>query len=80
MYEQSGGGSPASTTLSSGIQTTELSEMCTDSEISPSSSGSTPDCLITAISTDNIEDSSQTQDIEEILPSTVVQERRSLQN
>ena len=54
--------------------------MCTDSEISPSSSSSTPDCLITSISTDNIEDSSQTQDIEEILPSTVVQERRSLLN
>ena len=80
LYEQSGGGSPASTTTSSGIETTELSEMCTDSEISPSSSSSTPDCLITSISSDNIEDSSQTQDIEEILPSTVVQERRSLLN
>jgi len=81
LYKQLGGGSPASTTILSGIETTELSAMCTDSEeISPPSSSSTPDCSITSISTDNIEDSSQTQDIEEILPSTVVQERRSLLN
>lgn len=80
LCEQIWGGSPASTTISSGIETTELSEMCTDSEeISPSSC-STPDCSINSSSTDNIEDSSQSQDIEEILPSTVVQERRSLLN
>lgn len=55
--------------------------MCTDSEeISPCSSSSTPDCLINSISTDNMEDSSQSQDIKEILPFTVVQERRSLLN
>ena len=55
--------------------------MCTDSEESSfSSSSSTPDCSISSISTDNIKDSSQSQDIEEILPFTVVQERRSLLN
>lgn len=55
--------------------------MSTDSEeISPSSRSSTPDYPISSISTDNIEDSSQSQDIEEILPSTVVRERRSLLN
>ena len=79
LREQIWGGSPASTTISSGIKTTELSEMCTDSEeISPSSSSSTPDCPISSISTDNIEHNSQSQDIEEILPSTVVQERSLL--
>lgn len=81
LCEQICGGSPASTTISSGIETTELSEMSADSEeISPSSSSSTPDYPISSISTDNIEDSSQSQDIEEILPSTVVRERRSLLN
>ena len=70
LCEQIWGGSPASTTISSGIETTELSEMCTDSEESSfSSSSSTPDCSISSISTDNIKDSSQSQDIEEILPS-----------
>lgn len=81
LCEQIWGGSPASTTISSGIETTELSEISTDSEeISRSSSSSTPDCPISSISTDNIEDSSQSQDIEEILPSTLVRERRSLLN
>ena len=78
LYEQIWGGSPASTTLSSSIEKSKLSEMCTDSvEISPSSS-STLDCSINSSSTDNIEDSSESQDIEEILTSTVVQERRRL--
>ncbi|KAK2548401.1 hypothetical protein P5673_031469 [Acropora cervicornis] len=45
LCEQICGGFPASNTISSGIETTELSGMCTDSEeISPSS---TPDCSIT---------------------------------
>ena len=80
LCEQIWGGSPASTTISSGIETTELSEMCTDSEeISPSSS-STPVCLVNSSSTDNIKDSSESQDIIEILPSIVVQEQRSLLN
>ena len=80
LCEHIWGGSPASTTISSCIETTELSEMCTDSEeISPSSS-STPVCLVNSSSTDNIKDSSESQDIIEILPSTVVQEQRSLLN
>ena len=64
--------SPAS--ILSGIETPELSEMCTDSEEKIPSSGSSPDYSINTSSTDNIEDSSQSQDIEEMLPSSVVQE------
>ena len=66
------GGCPASTTILSGIETTELSEMCTDSEEKSPSGGSSLDCSINSSSTDNIEDSSQSQ--EEMLPSSVVQE------
>ena len=48
--------------------------MCTDSEEKSPSSGSSPDYSINSSSIDNIEDSSQSQDIEEMLPSSVVQE------
>ena len=54
--------------------------MCTDSEEISPSSRSTPDCLMNSRSTDNIEGSSESQDIEETLPSTVVQEQRNLFN
>lgn len=58
LCEQIWGCSLAFTTISSGIETTELSEMCTDfEEISPSRS-STPDWSINSSFTGNIEDSS----------------------
>ena len=80
LCEKIWGGSPASTAISSGIKTAELSELLTDSDEISHSRSNTPECSINSTSTDNIEDSSESQDIEEILPSTVVQERRNLLN
>ena len=77
LCEKLWGGSPASTTIPSGIETTDLSESCGGSEDTGPTS---PDSSISSNSSIEENAQSQGQEKEVLLATSVVQERRNLLN